>query len=322
MNGLIVGIQGKGKDKVYRVVSYAKGKDGIQYKKQVVHEEQLKNALAEKKIKLDNADLVDGKIKGITGDLSRFNSVDGLNPKVILSEMVADDKVIGYRLVSYDGTVSAIRLKDVISYCEKVNEKFGAKGAPIQNAMFVPASENGKAHIRAYPGQVFNKEVIERKKVNDTKVAIVDKKANAEKVNSKLEELFNKDQIEQLRLGKKHGVDIRLMGNNKLSAEQMKEIRKALEDGINARVFASPEFSSEVMAALRINAKYGVDIKYFINPRYNAEQIFELSTGYLSGVDITKYADPKLSATDMSKKRIYLESQLWNEVQAKEKKVI
>lgn len=312
MNGIVVGIQDEDSQKLYRVVLYNRNKDGCQYNKQIVAEHTLLEALMSGKLVLDNVEVHNNKLKGKTGELSRFKA-NGFHPMVALSEIVVDGKTIGYRLASYEGKVTAVRLKDVLAYCARVCNM----GAPIQNAMYVPESKASKAHLRTYPGQSLYQEVIERKRSEIARPAKVDKKENEKQV-SRLEELFNPAQIEQLKLGKAHGVDIKIFGNNKLSANQMKELRLALENGVNAKAFADPAYSVDAMKALRINAKYGVDVTYFVNPKFNAEQIYELSTGYLSGIDITKFSDPSLSAKDMSKKRVYLESLLWNEVEAKQ----
>lgn len=311
MQGIIVGMQKENEIVQYRIILYAKNADGEwQYNQQVANEQALIKALNEGKIKLDNAAVSNKGIKGTTGELSRFEA-DGFNPMVVMSEILTDGKTIGYKLATYTGKVTNVRLKDVLAYCARVN----GKGAPLQNAMYVAEKDGKTAHIRAYPGQKFMQENIERKRSTEAKPAVIDKASNAKQV-SKIEELFTPAQVEQLRIGKSHGVDIKIFGNNKLSANQMKELRLALEDGVNAKAFADPAYSVPAMKALRINAKYGVDITYFVNPKYNAEQIFELSTGYLSGVDLTEFSDTSLSANDMAKKRIYLESKLWNEVEA------
>lgn len=310
INGIIVGIDEKGANSLYRVVFYIRKPEGTQYNKQVLQGQDIINKIKSGLIELDNAEVVNNQLKGKTGDLSRFKAT-GFHPMVILSEMYANDVLIGYRLVTYEGVVKAARLKDVLAYCARVHKN----GAPIQNAMYVSETAETKPHIRAYPYQTFYREVIERRPSKNVESAHIDKKANGKQV-SRLEELFNKDQIRELKLGRDNGVDIRVYGNNKLSAEQMKQLRLALESGVNAKAFADPAFSVESMKALRINARYGVDITYFINPRYDANQIYELSTGYISGVDIAKYADPNISAKDMSKTRVYLESKLWVEEEA------
>lgn len=312
MTGIIVGMQKEKGQTIYRVILYNRTENDCQYMKQVCAEDKLVEKLRSGELVLDNAEVRDNKLKGKTGDLNRFNAT-GFHPMVILSEIVAEGRLMGYRVASYEGKVQAVRLKDILAYCARVS----ANGAPLQNAMYVAENGSRKAHIKAYPNQTFYQETIKRKKSAVAQPAVVDTKANQKQV-SKLEELFNPAQIKQLKLGKAKGVDIRVFGNNKLSADQMQELRLALEDGVNAKAFADPAYSVSSMKALRINAKYGVDITYFVNPKFTAEQIYELSTGYLSGVDIAQYADPKLSAKDMSKKRVYLESIVWNEVEAKQ----
>lgn len=315
MNGIIVGIQTNGNQKLYRVITFNKVDSG-EYRKHMVGEAELVNLLGYGSLKLLNATLENGKIKGLTGDLGRFTSNKEHAPMVILSEIVAEDRILGYRMAGFDGVVKTVRIKDVLAYCSRVS---GA-GVPIQNAMYVPESNNQKAHIRAYPGQVFYRETLERKRAPIAQPAAVNTKENERQV-SRIEEIFNPAQIEQLKLGKAHGVNIKVFGNNKLSAEQMQELRLALEDKIDAKLFADPAFSVKTMKALRINAKYGVDLQFFINPKFSAEQIAELSTGYLSGVDISKYADPKLSVKQMAKERIALENKIWREVKAVESKL-
>lgn len=306
MTGIVVGIDESQAGKNYRIVLYNRSGDNCQYQTQMLNEAQLIQGLSRGQIVLDNVEFANGKIKGKTGELSRFKA-KGFHPIVILTEIVAEDNTIGYRVASYDGKVKAVRLKDILAYCERVN----ANGAPIQNAMYVPEHGSNKAHIRAYPYQQIYKEVIQRNKSAIAQPAKVDTKTNKSKI-SKLEELFNPEQIKQLRYGKSHGVDIKIYGDPKLSAKQMEQIRIALEKGVNARLFADPAYKVDSMKALRIQMQYGVDISYFMNPEFNAEQIFELGSAYLSGVDVAQLADPKMSAKDMSKKRIYLESKLWD----------
>lgn len=318
MTGIIVGIQKEQNQKLYTIVLYNRTENGDQYAKRVVSEQALIKTMVEGKIVLDNATVTNGKLKGTTGSLSRFESNSDIHPLVILSEIVADNKIMGYRFVTYDGNIQARRIKEVLAYCARATSS-NSNAIPIQNAMYVPDNGSTKAHIRAYPGYKFYQETIKRKKSDIAQPAKPNIKDNQKQV-SRLEELFTPAQIEQLKLGKASGVNIRVFGNNKLSAAQMQEIRLGLESGINAKAFADPSYSVSAMKALRLNAKYGVDVTYFVNPKFSAEQIYELSTGYLSGVDIAQYADPGLSAKDMSKKRIYLESKLWNDTKATEEK--
>lgn len=326
-SGHIIGMDSTPQGNVYRVLLHRVEEDpetcktDWKFAKAEVNEEMLIKSMLSGKIKIENAEVCDGKLRGRTGALSRFNQQKGssIRPMVIISQIVTVEgyeKLIGYKVAYYDGTVKNVKLNELLIYCQRMTDSGKAHGVqmiPIQNAMFIPSGNGVSAHIKGYEANQFYTEKYIRnvpKNVKPSKVNYAENKKNV----SKLDEVFTKDQIKELKLGKEHGVDIRYYGNNKLSPEQMREIRKALENGVNPRLFADPAFKPEAMKAYRIQAKYGVDISKFINPEYNAEQIFELSTALISGVDLTKLADPKKSAYDMSKDRIILESKIWKEV--------
>ena len=241
---------------------------------------------------------------------------------VILSELRIEknNRLVGYKVATYDGNIRNVKVSDLIGYCSRVSKESAVRKIsiyPIQNAIFVEATGLVGAHIKGYTQDQFLIEYLSVNKPQNASPAKVDRAENKKQI-SKLNELFTEAQIKELKLGKKNGVDIRVYGNNKLSAQQMKEIRLALENKVNPRPYADPSFTPDAMHAYRIQSKYGVDISIFINPEYNKEQIFELSTAYLSGVDVAKLADPKKSANAMAKERIEMETKLWNEVSARE----
>ena len=197
-----------------------------------------------------------------------------------------------------------------MEYCRKVSN---AGEVPIQNGQYVQESGGRQSFIRAYPGGEYIKEVVVRRRSKHVKPANVDQQRN-EKAISRIEELFTPEQIKQLKLGKMNGVDIKVYGNNKLSAEQMEVIRKGLEDGINAKLYADPAYSVDAMRILRADMKYGVDVSYYLNPEYSAEQLSELANGFISGVDVSVYADPKIPPQEMAEIRMRLENGIWREM--------
>lgn len=310
MRGVVVGIDKQGTTKVYRVVlfSYDNSSKEWKFRRQRVVEDQLVSGINHGKLSLENAGVRDGKLWGKTGDLSRFeNGVN--NPVVILTELVIEGQgVIGYKIVTYEGVVKNINVKNLLIYCEGINR---GRGVPIQNGMYVKEQGRNKAHIRCYPDGEYIKEMLERKVSKHAKPAKLDKSARA---IAKLEEMFNKDQIKELKLGKQNGVDIKVYANNKLEAGQMRIIREALEEGLNAELFADPGYSITAMRLLRADMKYGIDVRYYMNPDFSAEQLMELSVGYISGVDISKYADPKNPPEEMAEIRVRLENNLWREL--------
>lgn len=315
MKGVIVGIDTINNEKVYRVIVFKQhGLNNWDLLKKMVVEKELIQAIKAKKLELINATVDGDKLKGTTGDLSRFNNKVN-RPLVILSEIVTDDTgdIVGYKVANYDGAVKNITAKELLAYCNRVTER---GGIPIQNGQYVIDRKNDKHFIRSYPGGDYIREVLERKRSEHAKQVKVDKKKN-EKVLSKLEEIFTPEQINELRLGKKHGVDIRIYANPRFTPEQMKVIREALQDKLNAKLFADPEYSVDAMKFLRAELRYGVDISLYASPKYSLEQLSELSTGVISGVDISKYADPKLTPEQMAEIRIRLENNIWKDYDVK-----
>lgn len=312
MNAAIIGIDTRANESLYRVISFRMDSDGWKFARQIANASQLTSAINASKTNCINAKVEGNSLKGNPAALSRFEN--GVNkPMVILTEIVAKsssgDEVLGYKMSNYDGVVKNITLREVLAYCERITK---AGGVPIQNAMYVAETADQKAHIRCYAGAEFLKESIIRKRTQQAQPAQIQKGAN-EKALNKLEELFTKEQIEQLKIGKRNGVNIRIYGNNNLSADQMQIIREALEERLDAGLFADPRYSVDSMRYLRADLKYGVDISYFMNPKYSLEQLSELDSGYLSGIDISKYSDPSLTPEQMSEIRLRLENNFWKE---------
>ena len=309
MKSIIAGIDMSDDDPLYRVVLFNHEGQDWKFTWQILNKQELMHFLSNNAIECLNAEVVNGKIRGKTGDLNRFiNPVN--RPLVILSEISANgEDTLGYKIINYEGNVKNVIIKELLAYCAR-STRLG--GIPIQNAQYVPATNDQKAHIRNYPGNSFIKEIIVRKRSQQAQPAQVAKSEN-KKALSKLEELFTPEQINELKLGKQNGVDIRIYGNNKLSADQMNAIRNGLQEGLNAGLYADPRYSVESMRYLRADLRYGIDISYFMNPKYSLEQLSELDSGFLSGVDISKYADPSNTPEQMAEIRMRLEHNIWKE---------
>lgn len=322
--GHIVGKTNSGKTVIYNVLLNQFNSETKQWKfsREQVEESVLIHAIINNKVDIQNAQVNRMTLTGRTGGLNRFtpNVPIGIQPIVIIAELRRSDNLglLGYKIATSKGEVKNIRLKELIGFCENFVKAANSKhsdAVPIQNAMFMPNSDGASAYIRPYIKDQFMIESIEVHRPGNVVKAEPNKDAN--KQLSRIEEIFSKEQIEQLKLGRQQGVNIKIYGNNKLSADQMKELRIALVNGIDPRPFADPRFKPDAMKAYRIAAKYGANIRQFINPAYDRFQISEIYTAQLSGCDISLLADPSMSATDMAKKRIEMESKLWREEDVK-----
>jgi hypothetical protein len=319
--GIVVGIDSDGVNLAYRVlVATIAPKQGEEkqfnwkFDCKLMSEAQVIQLL-QRKVKWLNIKLENNKIKGSSGDLKRFES-KGSRPYVIISQLVnSDGKLIGYKVADYNGGVKNIRIKEVIAYGARATKQ-GC--IPVQNAIFVPATKDSdgtvkSAHYKSYPGCNFIEEriVVNRNTDADTRRVSTNKN---EKTLNKLEEIYTKEQIEQLKIGKKNGVDIRIYANPALSAEQMAALRNGLQQKVNVRPFAFPEYTVECMKYYTMEAKYGMDIRKYLSPKYSIAQIAELSIAVNEGLDVSKMSDPSLSVRKMQERRIRLENGVFHEI--------
>lgn len=271
--------------------------------------------MTDKEIKASRADKwlnikVEGEeIKGSSGALSRFEDTKH-KPCVILSQLVsADGRLLGYKVASYDGSVKNIPIKEMLAYGNRITKN---GGVPVQNAIFVPADGDKREYFKNYPGCQFLTEMLQNNKNKHTEQKRVQLQRN-EKTLSRLEEIYNKAQLKELKAGKQAGVDIRIYANPALSAEQMHELLKGLQSKVNVKPIAHPEFDVMPMRYYIDCLKNGVDIRGFLNPKYDIGQISELSLAFELGLDISKMSNPKLKANEMAEIRERLERNIWKD---------
>lgn len=95
-----------------------------------------------------------------------------------------------------------------------------------------------------------------------------------------LEQGFSPDQIEEIKLGIKAGVDVSVYADRRYLAIQMQQIRYGLEAGL--------------------------DVRYYANPEYDWFQMKEIRKGLLTGLPIEKYASLSISYDRMKQIRLGL----------------
>lgn len=306
VHGFIINIDKINGINMMTVLFPFKQQDKWEYQKQMAPEESVVKALNEGKVTLDNGIVENGKIKGTTGDLKRFNEIN--KPAVVLAEIRHEKQgTLGYKLASSDGVVKNFRLKEVLAYAES---KTNRGMVPFQNAIYIPKTDDKRDFIKSYTSQGFSVDLIKDRGNKYSKPAEKTKNTDA------IDAMFTKEQQEELLKGKKAGVNIRIYANNKMTPGQMRIIRKGLEERLPMQLIASPDFSEGLMEIYRADLKYGYDIKPYLNPEYTPEQILEISTGYVDGVDVGIYADPKNTVETMAEIRMRLTHGIWKEEHA------
>lgn len=309
--GFLVGIEeNKSGERAYRVMLAEIEGDNRQYSWKFRCQRLNEASLIElrNRINILNVDIVGGKLKGKTGSFDRFKD----KPLVILSQLVnTEGKIVGYKVADFNGKVKNIRLKDIVEHgikCKKADK------VPVQNAIFISEAEDKRPHYKSYPDSYFiEEEIIKTQKNPYVDNRPVNTRANEKSLMRKLEDIYTPEQIEQLRKGKKRGVQIKIYADPKLNYKQMMALRQGLEKGYNVRPYAHVEYTYDVMQFYNLQQKFKRDIKPFLNSRYNLQQLAELALASEEGLDISKMADPELSATKMAERRIRMENNVFYE---------
>lgn len=122
---------------------------------------------------------------------------------------------------------------------------------------------------------------------------------------------FNEKQMEQIKLGRDHGVDVTIYEDPKFDARQMLQIRLGLENGVDASIYADPIFDADKMGLIKFDLERGYDISYYKNPEFTYEQMAEISIGVSYGLDVSRYADPKFTTFQMKQMLTGLKLQKW-----------
>jgi len=253
-----------------------------------------------------NIKVVNGEIKGSTGDLSRFNN--GKNhPYVIISKIESmSGKLLGYKVADYNGNVQNISANDMVAFGQQAT---ACNGIPVQNAKFIAT----EGYYCAYPGASFIEEV---HATNNKPQAAANRKIDMEankKAANKMSDTFTKEQIKQLKLGKDAGLQYKIYANPKLSAEQMELLRNALANGAGPmiKLIAFPEYNTKVMGRYAADIVMKRDIRPYLNPKYTVDQVNCLSTAYLLGIDLGNLNNPDLTPEQMRVEKNKLLNQMW-----------
>lgn len=120
---------------------------------------------------------------------------------------------------------------------------------------------------------------------------------------------YNESELEQVRLGLEHGVNIRPFTDKpNLSWCMMEQIRLGLENGVDLSAYIDQGFSTYWIEQIRLGLENGMDVSAYIDQGFSAYQIEQVHLGLEHGVDVSVYADEKLNSEIMKKARLGLEA--------------
>ncbi len=81
------------------------------------------------------------------------------------------------------------------------------------------------------------------------------------------ESKFDSDQMDEIRLGLKHKVDVSQYANPKFDHHQMEQIRLGLEHSVDVSVYANPKFNYGQMEQIRLSLEHRVSVSQYADPK-------------------------------------------------------
>lgn len=250
---------------------------------------------------VDNKERVINECSGV---FDRLASKSGVSPCVILAEMRTATRLLGYIVLSKNGTVARVRRDDLYRTCAEAKNKGFSY---VQNGIYRDA--DGVKSISCYPYRPFPVYTIESAKKPVAVSAPTQKAAKEPKAVA-----YTKAQLTELNSAKEKGVDTACIENPSLSPEQMHILWIAKRNGRAVELFAFPKYSPDTM---RFFAKTVVSRKMYktfydmFNAEYTADQVEQLYYGISEGLDYAQYANPSMSAKRMAEKRIELSNEMY-----------
>ena len=128
---------------------------------------------------------------------------------------------------------------------------------------------------------------------------------------------FNSYQINQIRKGLEHGLDVSVYAKPMFSGAQMDIIRMGLIKKLDVSIYAKPEFEWEQMNEIRKGLEKGLDVSIYAKPEFEWGQMNCILQGLESGLDISVYAKPEFEWEQMNCILLGLENDLDVSVYAK-----
>lgn len=274
-----------------------------------------------------NADVRNGKIvsrgasfdrfkkTGMPWQVKRNGQVHKITPMLLVgtvtSNYSASQRPVAYRVWTYESGLIGLYAEEVVRYAAAAQK---AGRIPFQNAMYIPGRVGQMGFFRPYNDGDFIVEDIKYETKKSVAVKPVPVEKAAEDADKQPKNLFNRQQMEQLRLGREHDVDIKQYANPAFNANQMEALRLQLERGINPQRFRNPCYQAQKMRFFTQQLIANRRITELLNPAYTYPQIQRISYAMSRGLDISKIQNPKMSVGQMDDEIIHMEIDKYKDI--------
>lgn len=100
---------------------------------------------------------------------------------------------------------------------------------------------------------------------------------------------FDRDQLEELRLGLLHGVKVEAYADREYFAVQMRQLRFGLEEGLDISLYNSREYDWFQMEEIRKGLGAGLDARIYADPELSYEVMREIRRALEDNIHLEKY---------------------------------
>lgn len=115
-------------------------------------------------------------------------------------------------------------------------------------------------------------------------------KSISEIVSDYRKQNYVNDQIQEIKLGLEHGLDVTLYADKEYFAVQMRQIRFGLEEGLDVSLYNSKQYDWFQMEEIRLGLKSGLNACVYANPKYSYMVMRELRKSLEDNIHLEKYA--------------------------------
>lgn len=114
-----------------------------------------------------------------------------------------------------------------------------------------------------------------------------------EKASKHMKVDFEEDQLQEIELGKKAGVDVSYYEDKKYLAIQMRQIRLGLMEYLPVQVYADPKYDWFQMEEIRKGLRDKLDINLFASHEIPYEKMRQIRKGLKAGIDLSGFLTMK-----------------------------
>lgn len=231
----------------------------------------------------------DRKVKQDCGDFARFSQ---LGSAVVIAELKSrSGRNLGYRLLSCANNILVnVKTEDIL----QKEASFGDNEHFLQNGII-----RNKA-VNCYPLKPFPVININTSKPKQSKTQVT-----PERLKETKKQNFTPEQLNEIALCEKNGINPRFIKNSKLSPSQMRVLWVSKSKGALSERFANPQLSVEAMKfyADRLYDKKTADdcVDMLKHTELSVPELTELYSCICQGLPYENYIG--LSATDIQVKR-------------------